>query len=563
MAIHLEPPRPTIRTQPPTGYPRLDRGLLAFNRLYSSVGAPEAIDHVKRVLAVACRNRIIEPNRFETNSKPPEINERLLYEVGCHLLHKKALARVSRDLPEAVRKYEKIRRQSMVACELRDLDLEAASIDRYVPILKGLPEALLARLAVIGEYHDPSWRKVVGTKHKVLFDPEMSASQEQRRIARIGRLLYAPLADFLGYRALSGEILEVAAITLFRDTFSDVVGQITALQNDYVRTGILLHGIAKKIDEFCEREGIEVDITFRTEKSIGKIVEKIRYRQSPHSGGKLDFSVRDLHDLVAFKVVVKNPHGKKLSEDQKLAQVYRIMSFVENEIFNNTSLKDLAPDQDNLDLSLKAYGTRLEVQDYFQNRKTNGYSSIHLDFIVPPAQFVNFEVQIHTDESDFWARRGGAAHFAYNAERYAGTENLKVFSATWAQMMDALKTGREDVAAKFLAPSFRLSVVNLVVHSIRGREIYKGRVGIPNNRILADLLVKAGIDITRGGITVPNKPDYRLNNPLDGIDNLEVVFDPGVHLSSRFAKTMLSMCGEVQTAVLLAEYLASYVPSSD
>ncbi|MBS3068561.1 hypothetical protein J4450_07685 [Candidatus Micrarchaeota archaeon] len=561
MAIHLEPPMPTIRVQPPTGFSRLDRGLVAFRRLFSSLGANDLNDHVERVLSVALRNRIIEPDRFETNSKPPEINERLLYEIGCHQLDQRALSRVNRHLPQAVRKYEKIRRQLKVLGELRDLDLEAAPLSMYAAILNRPPEALLARLADIGEYHDPEWRRQVDKgKHSALFDSKMTAHQEQRKIARIGRLLYAPLADFLGYRKLSGEILEVAAITLFRDSFSDVVSQLNELQAHHSSTAVLAHGIAKKIDEFCEQEDIKVDIIFRTEKSMGKIVEKVRYHQSPHNGGRPDFSVRDLHDLLAFKVIIKDPRGKKLTEEEKLALVYRIKSFVEDEIYAKTSLKDLTPDQDTLDMSLKGYGTRLEVQDYFKIKKANGYSSIHLDFIIPRGEFVNFEIQINTEESDFWARRGGAAHFVYNAETYGGTDALRVFNTVWAQMMDALKTGRDDVVAKLLVPSFKLSVVDLVVRSTTGRQMYRGRIGIPSNRLVADLLVKAGIDITSGAITVPNKPDYRLDRPLNNLDELEAVYDPRVQLSARFATSMLSRCSEVQTAVLLSKYLAEYTP---
>ena len=562
MAIYLEFQAPNIRTKPPTGYPRLDRGIMACNQTYHSMGSPKAAGHVESVLGISLRNRIIEPEHFNDGSKPPEINERLLYIVGTHLLKPKGVSHIQ-SIPECFRRYKRIRDQFEIFCALRDLDLKNAPLGSYVAILTYLPEALLARLADVAEYHDPKWRSdSEGINHKYLFESGLTADQEQLRIARIGRLLYGPLADFLGYRRLSGEIAETSALVLFPETYSEVASELVSMNSKIQITNLLAYGMAKKIHEFCEREGIPVDISLRSEKSIGKIVEKVRYYRSHSGENRPNFSVADLSDLVAFKVVVKDtgPH-RKLSEDEKLPLIYRIRNFIQEEL-QDVGFRDFFVDgiEGLEDLSLKGLKVKIREQDYFRKRKSNNYRSIHFDFKMPKEQeirFADFEIQLTTEEGDFWARRGGAAHFAYNTQRYSGTTELKMFNITWAKMMDALKTGMEGVVDKYLVPSVTLTTVIVDAQYADGQSISRSVIEIPSNRLVADALVRAGIDITKGNVVIRNGTGNKLDTALNGIGSLSVTVDPKVGISSRFAATLLQKCGEVDTAVLLAKYIAT------
>lgn len=562
MAIHLESRTPAIRTRPPTGYPRLDRGLTAFAVMYDGLKSPSVDGHVESVIRVALKSRIIEPDRFSTGREAPEINERLLYVIGCHLLMPGKALRTS-GVPELFRRYKKIQDQLEIFNELRRLNLEGASLDRYAPILSARPEALLAMLADVGEYHDSKWRAdFEGSRHKVLFDSGLTADEERAKIARIGRLLYGPLADFLGYRRLSGEISEIAAAVMFPDTFNEVSSELQAVQRLIDTTNILAYGMAKKIDEFCEREGITADISFRSEKNIGKIIEKVRYYRSNSGEGRPKFSVLDLSDLVAFKVVVKDKDpASKLSEEDKIQLVYRIRNFIRDEL-QEVVIKDLMPEgiAGIGNASLAKLRVKVQEQDFFRRRKANNYRSIHLDFKIPQqkrGQLVNFEIQLTTEEGDFWARRGGAAHFAYNARRYSGTRELFIFNEAWARMMDALKTGNEDVVAKFLVPSVALITVTVDAHYANGKPIVTRVIEIPSNRLVADALVRAGVDITKGSISVSNSGAHKLDSPLAGIGSVNAVVDPTVALSSRFATTILRGCNDVDTAIVLSRYLAS------
>lgn len=565
MAIYFEPPLPTIRTQPPTGFPKLDRGLHAFGVLYDGLAAPQAAEHIQRVLGVSIRSRIIEPARFADGRQPPEINERLLYIIGCHLLNCRGVEH-SPYLPEQARKYRRIHDGLKTFFLLRELDLKRASLEEYAGILKDPPEALLARLADVGEYHNPNWRdNTAGLRHAHLFKADIDMNEEQVMIARIGRLLYAPLADFLGYRSLAGEILETTAITLFPETLNEVYTSLSAMGERLRTTRRLVQGIARKIQDFCEREGVDVEIIFRPEKNRGKIVEKLRYYRSMNGEGRPAFSVSELSDLEAFKIVVKGMNGKKLpSEEDKIRLAYAIESFINNEIAR-VHISEFLPGCELGSFggtSLKMLGMRIRQQDYFRTRKKNNYRAIHLDFIIPgdlQGMFANFEIQIITEEGDFWARRGGAAHFAYHAERYGGTNELRVFNATWAQMMDALRTGREDVVAKYLVPSVPLATIRVTASYPNGTAIADKIVGIPANRIVADALIRAGVSgFADCGITINNGVGHKLETRLDGIRSLEVMLRPGRGPSPAYLRTLLSKCGEVETAVFLASAIRSH-----
>ncbi len=521
-----------------SGNARLDRCVTAGFRLYDELGVAGAKYHIKRVLDHAIQSNIVEPEKFNQNGGI-EINERVLYVITFHLLAKKGIRQLAQQLPEAINRYATIRDALEGFCTLREWNLRKVPLSRYAPKLATFPLELVAMLPDLAEYENPKWGEgiIQRTSHTALFDPDMDPDEEQAAIARISRLLFTPAAEILGYRKLSGMMLTAAARTMFASTYAEAKEELRVLEPHIQRTKKIARQISEEVRKYCKKKGYDVEIVHREQKSLGKIVEKIRYRRSPKGGNDPGFSVRDFHDLVAFKVIF---HAPGATEEDKMPAIYDISNFI-----NSCAERD----------PLLPIIERIDIEDFFSpaKRKANGYRAIHHDILVPrSSHHLNFEIHVTTSEADIWTRRGGAAHFAYNADQYGGTTELGFINDEWGQMMDALRTGREDIMIKYHIPTVRYVSVKLEV--ARPGILIERIVEIPANRTVADALRRASIDITEGAVRSGEVDSSVLNERIGTKRKITVQIDPTVALSRRFAIAAREACGDVETAVLLSKY---------
>lgn len=133
---------------------------------------------------------------------------------------------------------------------------------------------------------------------------------------------------------------------------------------------------------------------FGRKKALISYSEKVMINVAHNKG------VNSLKDIYGFRIILKNGTEKKC---------YEVM----NDIINFLMLNECIQDDAVTDLK----GTKNKrivpsiipgIKDYILNPKVNGYQSLHGLFITKNK--TQFEIQVRTDEMDFVAEKGTAAH---------------------------------------------------------------------------------------------------------------------------------------------------------
>ncbi|MES1159015.1 MAG: bifunctional (p)ppGpp synthetase/guanosine-3',5'-bis(diphosphate) 3'-pyrophosphohydrolase [Terricaulis silvestris] len=197
---------------------------------------------------------------------------------------------------------------------------------------------------------------------------------KRRRIALETLEIYGPLARRIGMERMARELESLA----FHEAFPDAEIAINArLEQLRQEKGANVAIIIETIMQVFEFAGINARV-FGREKQAYSIWKKLRRKS-------VEFS--DLADVYAFRLIVKNPDD-----------CYRALGLVHQ-------TWRCVPDQ---------------VEDYISNPKPNGYRSIHTTVIGPGN--VRVEIQIRTEEMDYVAENGVAAHWRYKNETYGFDE---------------------------------------------------------------------------------------------------------------------------------------------
>ncbi len=212
---------------------------------------------------------------------------------------------------------------------------------------------------------------------------------KQKRISQETMDIYAPIAHKLGLYTIKGELEDLSLRYLKPDIYQYLKKKINEKREIREEKAAMIIGVLK---EKLKESGIEIlDISGRA-KYFYSIYKKMVMEKK---------SFDELYDLIAIRIVVKT-----------IPDCYRILA--------------------ELHQFWKPIPGRFK--DYIAVPKLNGYQSLHTDMATPFD--VLAEVQIRTEEMNFQAKYGVAAHW-----RYKGTERDKQFDKriSWLEQVLDLK----------------------------------------------------------------------------------------------------------------------------
>lgn len=192
-----------------------------------------------------------------------------------------------------------------------------------------------------------------------------SESNERTVLARESMEIFAPLANRLGISQLKWEMEDRSFHYLEPATYKKIA---KSLDNRRIEREEYLKKFTEDFHQILKEEGIEASVYGRP-KHIYSIWRKMQRKQ---------LTIEQLYDLRAVRVIVEN-----------VRQCYDILGLV------HMHWKHVPE----------------ELDDYINNRKPNGYQSLHTVIIGPAGKYV--EIQIRTREMHTFAELGVAAHWRY------------------------------------------------------------------------------------------------------------------------------------------------------
>lgn len=198
--------------------------------------------------------------------------------------------------------------------------------------------------------------------------------EQQTRIARETRDVYAPLAHRFGMARIKWELEDLALKYLDPAAYNGLVEKIAVSREEreaYIRE------VSLPLSEALANEGISAEITGRA-KHFDSIYRKMRKRQKP---------VEEIYDLLAIRVLTVTER-----------ECYHVLGIVH-------SLWTPVIDR---------------FHDYIATPKTNMYQSLHTTVIGPRGRTV--EIQIRTHDMHRTAEYGIASHWLYKEGRQKADE---------------------------------------------------------------------------------------------------------------------------------------------
>ncbi len=198
--------------------------------------------------------------------------------------------------------------------------------------------------------------------------------EQQARIARETREVYAPLAHRFGMAKIKWELEDLSLKYLDADAYNELVEKIAVSRDEreaYIRQ------VAQPLSEALANEGITAEITGRA-KHFDSIYRKMKKRHKP---------VEEIYDLLAIRALTGSER-----------ECYHVLGIVH-------SLWTPVIDR---------------FHDYIATPKTNMYQSLHTTVIGPRGRTV--EIQIRTHEMHWIAEYGIASHWLYKEGRQKADE---------------------------------------------------------------------------------------------------------------------------------------------
>ncbi|MDX1662412.1 MAG: bifunctional (p)ppGpp synthetase/guanosine-3',5'-bis(diphosphate) 3'-pyrophosphohydrolase [Candidatus Promineifilaceae bacterium] len=208
--------------------------------------------------------------------------------------------------------------------------------------------------------------------------------EQQERMAREVRNIYAPLANRLGVWQLKWELEDLTFRYLQPDRYKYIAGKIDERRVDRTRK---INEAAERLKRRIQEMGLSADVTGRP-KHIYSIYRKMERK---------NVSFEEIYDVHALRVVLHGPDGsrhaspksRKQKQEEARSLCYQVLGAVH-------SLWQPIPQ---------------EFDDYIAAPKPNGYRSLHT--AVMDEEGETLEIQIRTEEMDKEAELGIAAHWAY------------------------------------------------------------------------------------------------------------------------------------------------------
>jgi GTP diphosphokinase / guanosine-3',5'-bis(diphosphate) 3'-diphosphatase len=212
---------------------------------------------------------------------------------------------------------------------------------------------------------------------------------KQKRISQETMDIYAPIAHKLGLYTIKGELEDLSLRYLKPDIYQYLKNKINEKRQIREEKAAMIIGVLK---EKLLASGVEIFEISGRAKYFYSIYKKMVLEKK---------SFDELYDLIAVRIVVKT-----------IPDCYRILAEIHQ-------LWKPIPGR---------------FKDYIAVPKLNGYQSLHTDMVTP--YDVVAEVQIRTEDMNFQAKYGIAAHW-----RYKGTERDKQFDKriSWLEQVLDLK----------------------------------------------------------------------------------------------------------------------------
>ena len=383
--------------------------------------------HCRPVLIKAQETTIVEQNIIESPESDVYrawVNSIIAGVIHYHLIDYKALTPNNPMFPASL-KDERLLQELKVFGQLTDLDRREADLSEYVPLLNNgdAPLALLAKIAdyAITHYqHDILKDFVSDIPHPLfrLYPSLQNARECMSADAKAGMQIYAPIAELFGHPGIAGDIFQHAFHVRYPDIYKFVLEQLSdeRIKEKVLFTQRIVKIITKRIENDLRREGFDCELNHRWKKHKGKIMKKVR--------GELDeeheksekrnltsleeymaqrmesYSITELHDIVAARVILDRYEGNKIDEMEK---------GMKKEVINKA--KKII--ERHIDRLIYSSGNAYSYDHKFYD-KENGYKSHHFD--VKPltvSNATNFEIQLRTREWHEVSEHGKAAHFLY------------------------------------------------------------------------------------------------------------------------------------------------------
>ena len=219
---------------------------------------------------------------------------------------------------------------------------------------------------------------------------------KQTKIARETLEVYAPLAHRLGMNNLKSELENLCLFYLNPQEFN-IVDDLISQKNEYKNFDI--NGIIKTVSSILDENNLPYRIFGRT-KHIYSVYKKMYVKHNPFE---------KIFDLQAIRIITNT----------KL-QCYEILGLIHT--------------------FFKPIGGRFK--DYIAMPKSNMYQSLHTTVMDENGNL--FEIQIRTEEMDYIAERGIAAHWIYKenyGQKASKAQELSEQQLSW--LRDLIKMNEE------------------------------------------------------------------------------------------------------------------------
>ena len=226
---------------------------------------------------------------------------------------------------------------------------------------------------------------------------------ERTAIAQETMDIFAPLANRLGISQLKWELEDRSFHYLEPTTYKKIA---KSLDNRRIEREAYLQRFTLDFQKILNDEGFDA-IVYGRPKHIYSIWKKMQRKQ---------LTIDQLYDLRAVRVVV-----------QDVRQCYEVLGLV------HMNWKHVPA----------------ELDDYINNRKQNGYQSLHTVVIGPDGKYV--EIQIRTKEMHTFAELGVAAHWRYK-EGGANDSAMERAVASLRRLLD------HDESSEELLEDFRSEI---------------------------------------------------------------------------------------------------------
>jgi len=300
------------------------------------------------------------------------------------------------------------------------------------------------------------------------------SAEKKQRVAKETLEIYAPIANRLGMHNIRIELedLSFQAMYPFRyQTLHDAVFKARSLRQ------AALTSLQTKIEEKLAELNISTILVSARQKHLFSIYQKMRLKH---------LSLGEIMDIYGLRIIVES-----------LDDCYRALGAIHN-VFKPLPGK---------------------FKDYLAIPKANGYQSLHTILFGPEGMPI--EIQIRTNEMDYYAENGIAAHWLYKTdESRVNVAQLKMSSwlKTLIEMQNASGNSQEFIES--------------VKIDLFPDEVYvftpKGRIlELPGGATPVDFAYAVHTDIGDHCVGARiNRRSVALSSPLSNGQTVEIITDP-------------------------------------